>query len=295
MIIVSGSSGKLGRLVVEQLIQRGAASDVRALSRNPEKLADLTAQGVETRAADFDDPVTLPTAFEGGDVLLLISTDNIVEPGARIREHRAAIEAARSAGIPHVVYTSAPSPVPANPVPITRDHAATEQMLRESGLKWTMLRNNLYTDFLIEAGAINPGGLVGNTGEGRTPHVTRNDCAASAVAILLNPAPHAGQTYDINGPEAPTLAEIAAILTEVAGRPVPLVNLDDATYRAGVIAAGVPPFLADVVVTYGVATRDGWMGEASSAVADLTGRPATTVRAWFEANRPALLTALGGD
>ena len=293
MIIVSGSSGKLGRLVVEHLIQRGAARQVRALSRDPAKLADLTAHGVETRAADFDASATLPAAFEGGDVLLLVSTDNIAEPGARIRQHRAAIEAAIEADIPHVVYTSAPAPVPANPVPITRDHAATEQMLRESGLKWTMLRNNLYTEFLIEAGAINPGGLVGNTGGGGVAHVSRDDCAAAAVAILLDAAPHAGQTYEINGPEAPTRAEIAAILTEVAGRPVPLVNLDDATYRAGVIAAGIPDFLADVVVKYGVATRDGWMGSASSSVADLTGRPATSVRDWFEANRPALLAALG--
>ena len=294
MIIVSGSSGKLGRLVVEELIERGAARQVRALSRNPEKLANLAAQGVETRLADFDDPATLPSAFEGGDVLLLISTDNIAEPGARVRQHRAAIEAAQAAGIPHVVYTSAPAPVPANPVPITRDHAETERLLRESGLKWTALRNNLYTEFLIEAGAINPGGLVGNTGGGGVAHVTRDDCAAAAVAVLLDPAPHAGQAYEITGPEAPTRAEIAAILTDVAGRPVPLVNLDDATYRVGVIAAGVPPFLADVVVAYGVATRDGWMGVATSTVADLTGRPATSVRSWFEANRPALLAALSG-
>ena len=294
MIIVSGSSGKLGRLVVEQLIEAGAAGQVRALSRDPAKLAGLAAHGVATMAADFDDPASLPSAFEGGDVLLLVSTDSIAEPGARIRQHQAAIEAAQAAGIPHIVYTSAPGPVPANPVPITRDHAETERMLRESGLKWTSLRNNLYTDFLIEAGAINPGGLVGNTGDGRVAHVTRVDCAASAVAVLLDPATHADKAYEITGPAALTRAEIAPVLTEVAGRPVPLVNHDDSTYRAGVIAAGVPDFLADVVVSYGVATRDGWMGETSSAVADLTGRPATSVHDWFEANRPALLAALGG-
>ncbi len=110
MIIVSGAAGKLGRRVVELLIAAGAAGRVRALSRDPGKLADLAAQGVATRAADFDAPATLAAAFEGGDVLLLISTDNIVEPGARVRQHAAAIRAAQAAGIPHVVYTSAPGP-----------------------------------------------------------------------------------------------------------------------------------------------------------------------------------------
>ena len=291
MILVSGASGKLGRMVVEQLVKLGAASRVRALSRNPANLAGL---GVETRRGDFDDPGSLASAFEGGDVLLLISTDNIVEPGARIRQHSAAINAARAAGVKHVVYTSAPSPVPENPVPITRDHAETERLLRESGLAWTALRNNLYTDFLIDAGAINPGGLVGNTGAGRVPYVTRDDCAAAAVAVLLDPAPHAGKAYEITGPAALSRDDVAAILTEVAGRPVPKIDLDDATFRAGVIAAGIPDFLADVVVTYGIAVRDGWLDNPSTTVADLTGRPATSAREFFEANRPALLAALGG-
>ena len=294
MIIVTGASGKLGRRVVERLIEAGASNQVRALSRDPSKLADLAAQGVETRQGDFDTPSTLPSALEGGDVLLLVSTDNIVEPGARVRQHRAAIDSAKAAGIKHVVYTSAPHPVAENPVPITRDHTETERMLRESDLSWTMLRNNLYTEFLIEAGAINPGGLVGNTGLGRVAHVTRDDCAAAAVAVLLGPANHVGQAYEITGPEALDRAEIAAIATEVAGRTVANIDLDDATYRAGVIAAGVPAFLADVVVTYGKATRDGWMGETSTAVADLTGRPATPARDYFEANRRGLLAALGG-
>ncbi len=294
MIIVSGAAGKLGRRVVELLIEGGAASGVRALSRTPDKLADLAARGVETRAADFDAPGTLAPAFEGGDVLLLISTDNIMEPGARIRQHGAAINAAQAAGVRQIVYTSAIGPVPENPVPINRDHAETERLLRESGLAWTMLRNTLYTEFLIDVGAINPGGLVGNTGAGRVAHVTRADCAAAAASVLLDPAPHAGQAYDITGPAALTKGEIAAILTEVVGRPVPNINLDDATFRAGVIGAGVPAVLADVVVAYGLAARDGWLAKPSPAVADLTGRPATSARDFFQANRPALLAALGG-
>ncbi len=294
MIIVSGAAGKLGHLVVEKLIEAGAAEQVRALSRDPKKLHDLAARGVEIGTADFDHPGSLQTAFEGGSVLLLVSTDNIVEPGARIRQHGAAIAAAQAAGIPHIVYTSSPGPVPENPVPITRDHTATERLLRESGLKWTALRNNLYAEFLIEAGAINPGGLVGNTGDGGVAYVTRADCAAAAVAVLLGPAPHANRAYEITGPAAVTRAEVAAFLTEIVGRVVPNINLDDATYRAGVVRVGIPEFLADVVVTYGVATRDGWMDKASSAVADLTGHPATSIRTYFEANRPALLAALGG-
>ena len=290
MIIVSGAAGKLGRRVVEHLIEQGAAGRVRALSRSPEKLAGLTAQGVEARRGDFDDPASLPHAFEGGSVLLIISTDNIVEPGARVRQHGAAIEAARAAGIGHVAYTSSPD----IPVAIDRDHMETERLLAESGLAWTALRNTLYTEFLVEAGAINPGGLVGNAGDGQVAFVTRDDCAAAAASVLLNPAPHANRTYEITGPEALSRPEIAAILAEIVGRPVPVVDLDDATFHAGVLAAGVPPFLADVVVEFGQATRGGHLAHASTAVADLTGRPATTLRQHFEAHRPALREALGG-
>ena len=287
MIIVSGAAGKLGRRVVELLVQAGAAGQVRALSRDPSK---LTAPGVETRPANFDHPATLGSAFEGGDVLLLISTDNIVEPGARVRQHKAAIDAAKAAGVKHIVYTSAPE----IPVAIDRDHVETERLLAASGLAWTALRNNLYTEFLVEAGAVNPGGLVGNTGAGKVAHVTRDDCAAAAVSVLLNPAPHAHRAYEITGPEALSRPEMAAIFAEILGRPVRVVDLDDATFRAGVLAAGVPEFLADVVVEFGTATRGGHLGHASTAVADLTGRPATSLRTFFEANRPALLAALGG-
>ena len=294
MIIVSGASGKLGRRVVELLVDGGHAKRVRALSRSPEKLADLAGRGVQVVRADFDDPATLGPAFEGGDVLLLISTDNIVEPGARIRQHGAAIEAARAAGIKQVAYTSMARPEPANPVTIESDHAATEGLLRESGLAWTMLRNNLYAEFLVEAGAVTPGGLVGNAGAGRVAFVAREDCAAAAAAVLVDPASHANRAYEITGPTAPNRDEIAAILGEVLGRPVPNIDLDDATYRAGVLAAGVPPILVDVVVSFGVATRDGWLDGATTAVADLTGRPATPLRAVIAANRPAFLAALGG-
>ena len=290
MIIVSGASGKLGRRVVEILIERGAAGRTRALSRDPAKLADLAARGVQARRGDFDDPASLASAFAGGDVLLIVSTDNIVEPGGRVRQHGAAIEAAKAAGIRHVAYTSSPE----IPVAIDRDHMETERLLRESGLAWTALRNTLYAEFLVEGGALNPGGLVGNAGDGRVAHVTRDDCARSAAAVLLDPAPHANRAYEITGPDAPSRPEIAALLADVLGRPVPVVDLDDATYRAGVIAAGVPPFLADVVVEFGQAARGGHLARTSTAVADLTGRPATPLRAHFEAHRPALLAALGG-
>ena len=290
MILVSGASGKLGRRVVEHLIERSAAGQVRALSRDPSKLADFAAQGVATRAADFDAPGSLPSAFEGGDVLLLISTDNIVEPGGRVRQHEAAIRAAQTAGVKHVVYTSSPD----IPVAIDRDHMATEQLLRESGLAWTALRNGLYTEFLIEAGAVTPGGLVGNSGGGKVAHVTRDDCAAAAASVLLDPAPHARQVYEITGPEALSRPEMATSLAAIAGRPVPVVDLDDATFRAGALAAGLPEFLADLLVEFGQAIRGGHLAHVSTAVADLTGRPATSLRAFFEANRPTLLGALGG-
>ena len=151
-IIVTGASGQLGRLVAEELLDRVDTAHVVLVTRRPRAVADLAGRGVEVRAGDFDDPSSLDAAFEGGERMLLISTTAV---GRRVAQHRAAIEAAKRAGIRHVAYTSFTRPAPGHPVGTQMDeHVETEAMLHESGLEWTMLRNAAYAELQVPLGAM---------------------------------------------------------------------------------------------------------------------------------------------
>ena len=286
-IVVTGASGQLGRLTADLVLDRVPASEVILTTRHPEALSDLAERGASVRPADFDQPETLVEAFAGGERLLLISTDDL---GRRTAQHRATIEAAREAGVRHVTYTSYLNPVEENPAVITPSHQATEQALRESGLAWTMLRNAFYAEYQVPAGAqaIASGRLVHNSGDGRIAYVSREDCAAAAAAVLTTDG-HENKAYDITGPEALSQDDVAALLSEVSSRPVEAVALDDEAFIQGLTAAGVPEPAALEFASYGRAIREGYLGEASGAVENLTGRPPRSLREVFEAHRDDLL------
>ena len=232
-IAITGASGALGRASADVVLQVVDPREVVLTTRCPESLGDLAARGVDVRRVDFADPRTLATAFAGVDRLLLISTDAI---GARLDQQRAAISAAVDAGVGHVIYTSVPEPVAANPALVVADHAGTEQALRDSNLQWTMLRNNLYAHMQgsgVEH-AVASGRLVTNGGAGATAYVTRADCAAAAAAVLTQDG-HEGQAYDITGPEALSAVDLVALAREISGRDVELVTADDAAFMAGLL------------------------------------------------------------
>lgn len=286
-LLVTGAGGQLGRRVVELLLEAGA-TDVVATSRDPSKLADLAARGVDVRKADFDDPASLATAFAGVERLLLISTDALGQPGQRIAQHRAAVAAAVVAGIKHIAYTSAPSPQPQAEGGVLDDHFWTEQAIIASGLDWTLLRHNLYAEtILMGAGqAVASGQLFTATaGQGRS-YVTREDCArVDACALLTATGP---QILDVSGPEAVTQDQLAALLSEVSARPVAHVALSADQLRAGLTAAGLPPFLAGLLVDFDVAASQGYHAVLAPTVKALTGREPGSVRDFLLANKAAL-------
>ena len=286
-IVITGASGHLGRLTAELVLDHLPASEVILTTRRPEALSDLAERGAKVRPADFDRPETLAEAFAGGERLLLISTDDL---GRRTAQHRAAIEAAREAGVHHVAYTSYLNPVEKNPAVITPSHRATEKALRESGLAWTTLRHAFYAEYQVPAGAqaIATGQLIHNNGDGKTAYVSREDCAAAAAAVLTTEG-HEGRAYDITGPESLSQGDVAALLSEVSGRPVEAVAVDDEAFVQGLTAAGVPDPVAREFASYGRAVREGYLGEASGAVENLTGRPPRSLREVFEAYRHELL------
>lgn len=287
MIVVSGASGKLGRRTVEYLRERVDASRIVALSRNPDRIADL---GVTTRQADFDEPDGLPQAFDGAERLLLISTDPI-EPGIRTRQHTNAVQAAAKAGVGHAIYTSIVRATEAgNPAIVTGDHAATERALAESGLRYTALRENIYTDMLLGSlpAAVAGGVLASNEGNGAIGYVTRDDIAAVAAALLADGAPEG--VLDLTGPAAVTPSEIADALSEITGKKVRYQPLSDDDFVGGLVQhAGMPEQIARAYATFGQAAREGWLDGVSDTVQRFAGRQPTSVADFLVANRTALL------
>ncbi|HWK26589.1 MAG TPA: NAD(P)H-binding protein [Solirubrobacter sp.] len=271
-LLINGVSGHLGRRVAELVLER--TSDVVLLTRTPEAISGLDA---EVRFADFDDPSSLDAAFVGGTRMLLVSLPVV---GARVPQQKAAIAAAARAGVEHVAYTSILNPTPVNASAVAEEHRETEEALAASGLAWTFLRNSIYADLQPSSAqaALSSGQLVTNAGEGRTSYVTREDCARVAAEVLLGEG-HVDQAYDITGPEALNAADLAALYAEVGGRPVEVLQVDDGAYVAGLVEhAGLPPALAAVYTTFGIATREGALSAVTDTVQRLTGRAPGTVR-----------------
>jgi NAD(P)H dehydrogenase (quinone) len=288
LIVISGASGGLAGEAIEALVSRGVPFEKLVLvTRTPEKLSSLAERGAIVRAGDFDKPESLPEAFAGGRQLLLISTSG---DGDRLAQHTAAISAARRAGIRHIVYTSWINAIQDNPAAVTRDHRMTEEALVRSGVPYTILRNQLYADNLIAEGAraIASGRIVTNAGRGKWAPVARRDCAAAAAAVLAMPG-HEGESYDITGPDLISQRDFAAMLTAVTGKPVRVIDVDDATYVATLVQAGVPEAGAKVAASFGEATRGHFLNIKSEALKILIGREPQTVRQLLSENKSQLL------
>jgi NAD(P)H dehydrogenase (quinone) len=284
-LFVAGAGGKFGRRVVELLLERGYNGKIIAGSRTPEKLADL--KGVEVRKADFSDPAGFEAALAGVDRLLIVSTDVIGE--LRIKLHTNAVAAAKAAGVKRIVYTSMPHPEPGNIIPMALDHYATEQAVKATSIEYTILRNSWYTENLLQAlpPALASGKWYSASGQGRISHVTRDDTARAAAGALLSD--HAGnRVFTVTGREAFTNAEIAAIATEVLGKPIEVVDVPDAGYTEGLKQAGLPAPVAELLTTFEIGQRHGILSMVTDAVEELWGTPAMTVREFMVANRAGL-------
>lgn len=289
-LLVTGASGQLGRRAVEILLEP-KAGNVIAGTRDPAKIADLAAKGAEVRRVDFDDP-SLADSFKGVDRLLLISTDALDTPGKRLKQHKAAIEAAKKAGVKHIVYTSMPKPEPGSPITFAPDHYGTEIALAESGIGWTVLRNAWYQENLLHSlpQALASGKWFSAAGDGKVAHVAREDAAFAAAAALAAP-PNGNARYDITGAQPLTTSEIAKLASEATGKPVEVVHVSDEQLTQGMIAAGMPTFLAPVFASFDTNTRAGNAALATGDVQKLTGRTPRSLQQFFAANKDALLHA----
>ncbi|HUN73513.1 MAG TPA: SDR family oxidoreductase [Steroidobacteraceae bacterium] len=298
-IAITGASGQYGRLATDRLIERGLASDLILITRTPVKLAERARAGCSVRYGDFDKPETLPGALRGADRLLLISGTRV---GARVPQHKAAIDAAVGSGVGHIVYTSFVNVDAANPAIVTRDHRATEEMIRASGVAFTFLRDAHYADAMIlnaGPGFIASGLWLTSTAGAREAMVWREDCVNCAVAVLTQSG-HENRAYPITGPNRESFADVAAMLSEIVGVPIRLVETDDAGMYAHFDSLGIPrqpvddqsvaglPWNSDDMVSFERAIREGYLDVCTDDVERLTGRRARSVRELIEANAQTL-------
>lgn len=283
-LLVTGASGKLGRRVLDLLLEANTGSKIIATTRDPSKLAELTARGVDVRAADFDDEASLVKAFSGADRALLVSTDAL---DRREAQQLAAVRAFAEAGVEHVVYTSVPEPDTTLAL-VGASHAATEHALAATKLGYTALRNNLYADLLLMAlpGAVTSGQLVDARGEGKIAWVTREDCARAAAAALVSATGRSA--IDVTGPAAIGSKELAAIASDLVAKPIQHVNVTPEQLVAGLVGHGFPEIMAQVFATFDAATAKGQLANTTDAVEKLTGRKPQSVREFLAANRAAL-------
>lgn len=293
-IVVTGASGQFGRSVAEKLLARLPAENLILVSRSPEKLAAYAARGCAVRTGDFDDPAGLEDAFAEGDKLLLISGTRV---GKRVPQHACAINAAKKAGISHVVYTSfLGAGDPANMSEAVKDHRGTEELLQASGLAWTALRDAQYADAVTDVMVytmVHDGKMLSVAGDGQMPFVWREDCVDCAVVVLTGEG-HENKAYDITGPELVSFREVGQLIGEFTAQTVDMQIVDAAGLYAMFDAIGVPrkpienpapgdiPWNSDDMVSFEVAVRDGRFAVRSNDVERLTGRKPRSLRAQFE-------------
>lgn len=282
-ILVTGSTGHLGKAAVEALLKKTAASNIVLLARDPEKLKHFAEKGVELRQGDYNDPASLVKAFAGTDKMYFVSGSDIEN---RSKQQQNVVQAAKDAGVKHVFYTSfqrkdetAASPIAA----IAQSHIATEKALFDSGLNWTILRHGLYTDMLplyMGEKVIENGIIYQPAGEGKTAFALRADMGEAAANLLLSEG-HENKTYEIAGTVSVSYEEIAAMLSEITGKPIRYVSPPAAEFRETLGKAGVPEMYVNLFAAFAEAIRVGEFDFPDATLEKILGRKPVSVKEYL--------------
>jgi NAD(P)H dehydrogenase (quinone) len=276
VIVVTGAAGALNGATVEHLLDRTPAAQLTVVTRDPARAQRFAGQGVAVRQGDYARPDSLPAAFAGADQLLLVSSN---DPAAdAVQLHRAAIDAAATAGVGRILYTSHQGAHPDTPFGPGRDHAATEQLLADSGLAWTSLRNGFYLHSLNWLlGPWRDTGIIAVPAEGPVSWTAREDAAEAAAVILASDGAYDGPVT-LTASAAPTFRDVAEIASDVTGRTVRLEVLEPDAWIAAQKAAGQPEIAARFTLGMYQAAQGGYFSGTDPLLAKLLAREPRTVR-----------------
>jgi NAD(P)H dehydrogenase (quinone) len=283
MILITGATGHLGKATIEFLLQKGfPAAGIAALIRDEAKAASLANKGIQLRKGDYDNYASLLAAFAGVEKLLLISGNDIANRGT---QQATAVKAAKEAGVKHILYTSFARKNETDSSPIAfvaKSHIDTEKAIKESGIPYTIFRNTLYMDYIpvfigdkvVETGVYWP------AGDAKAAVATREDMA-EAIANVLASTGHEGKEYNISNTEKVSFADIAAIISDAAGKPVPYISPTQQEYIAALTIAGVPAAYIDMFAGFAEAIKQGEFENPSSDLATLLGRNPVSAAAYL--------------
>ncbi len=279
MIIVTGAEGRLGRAIIEQLLERLPDQPIGACPRDPRAVEDLAARGVRVRRGDFTDAASLADAFEGATQVLIVCSNAGAHGGDPIAQHRTAIAAAKAAGARRILYTSHMGAGRRSKFPPMLTHAATEAMLAEAAVPFTALRNGFYAETTKSMmGDVAASRRVTAPADGKVSWTTHTDLAAAAAAILAEEGLFDGPTPPLTARQALDLSDLAAIAGELIGAPVERHVIPDREFRAQAVERGTPAAYADLLVGLYQAARDGEFSGLDPTLARLIGRPPLGMR-----------------
>ena len=273
MILITGASGQLGRLVIDNLLNTTPANQIVAAVRNPEKVTALAEKGVQVRQADYSDLDSLVAAMQGVEKVLLVSSSEV---GQRVEQHRNVIHAAKEAGVALIAYTSILN-ADTSPLILAKEHVATENLLAESGVPHVLLRNGWYSEnYTMGLATALEYGVVGCAGDGKLSTAARADYAAAAAAVLVKDG-QAGKVYELAGDNAFTLSEYAAAISKVSGKTVAYQNVPEAEFTKILVGAGLPEGFAAILADSETGASKGGLYSDSKDLSTLIGRPTTSI------------------
>ncbi|WP_328321159.1 SDR family oxidoreductase [Streptomyces sp. NBC_00388] len=277
MIVVTGATGKLGQRIVERLLTRVPAGRVGVSVRDPQKARAFADRGVRVRRGDFTDADSLAHAFEGASQVLIVSVDKMGEE--TVRDHRAAIDGAVAAGARRILYTSQMGAGASSHFQACRDHAATEDALRASGVPFTSLRNGFYAASALQlAGPGLESGDLALPADGSVAWTAHADLAEATAVILADEGCFDGPTPPLTGAQALTFGDIARLAAEVTGRTLTRTTVPDSHYREQLVGHGVPAGPAEQLLGIFAASRAGEFSTVDATLTTLLGREPIALR-----------------
>lgn len=273
-IAITGATGQLGQFVIDALLKEINPSSIVALVRHESKAAYLKEKGIEVRHFDYDQPETLVPALQGIDKVLLISANEI---GRRTPQHKAVIEAAQKAGVKYIAYTSLLH-ADTSPLGLAEEHRETEALIKQSGLTYTFLRNNWYSENYLAsiAHTAETGTLYGSASNGKISSASRQDYAEAAAKVLITEG-HENKTYELAGSNSFTLTDLASYIATASGKAVKYQNISAADYTKALNDAGLPAGLVEVIVDADIQAEKGAMYSDSKDLEQLIGRQSTPI------------------
>lgn len=286
MILVTAATGHLGKGVIDFLLKTVPAHQIAALVRDLAKAEELTAKGIAIRKGDYFDATSLVKAFKGIDTLLLISSGSMED---RVGQHVNAINAAKEAGVKHLIYTSALKTSFQTKFIPGVDHIRTEEYLKSSGISYTIFRNTFYAEVvpMLVGNALETGQWFYPAGEAKANFVLRADIAEALANVLMAPEKHLNQTYEITSGKSYSFAELAEQLSDVTGKTITYTAISTESFKAGLVQAGVPEAFIPMIVSISEALKDGEMDVTDAALEQLLGRKPTALSLFFQANYAA--------